>query len=147
MSFHFLAYETSDPNRPLRIERNTEYPKYTWYIIGSFLGIVALCHLVNLAILSCRRYQPRVTFDRVEPEKDVASERSASVVPTRISFRRLPVAALNAYRIFAFRTTVPVGSSHSINFAEITVMAAYIGMLFILTFINCKISTLRLNGQ
>lgn len=139
MSFPFLAEQTTDPNRVIRMERNEEYPKYSWYVIGSFLGVVAICHTINLVILWRRcSYQPKTILETVEGEKDVASESGASVVPKAISIRRLPLAILNSYRSIAFRMTVPVGRNHVINFAEVLLMSAYIILLFSLTFLGCK---------
>jgi ferric-chelate reductase len=45
-------------------------------------------------------------------------------------WRRLPVAAMNAYRVVAFRSTITIGS-YTLNIAEIVFTVLYIGALFI----------------
>ncbi|KAH9944667.1 iron reductase [Amylocystis lapponica] len=66
------------------------------------------------------------------------TEAQTNVMHTTRSFslRRLPLAIANAYRVFAFRWTLQVGESYTLNMAEVFVTCAYIIALFVWAFIN-----------
>lgn len=105
--------QTVDPNRSIRAALSAKYPKQVWYLLASFLTLVSLCHFASLLL------------SRVQRNRVGSSSRRGA-----ISLRRIPLALVNLFRVLAFRWTVPIGSSHSLNFAEVFLTMAYIAVLF-----------------
>ncbi|KAG2359762.1 ferric reductase NAD binding domain-containing protein [Suillus spraguei] len=63
--------------------------------------------------------------------------------PKQFSLRRIPLAIINFYRVVAFRWTIEIGQSYTLNIAEVFVTVAYIALLLIHAFIN----TTSVEGQ
>ncbi|KAF9238235.1 ferric reductase NAD binding domain-containing protein [Melanogaster broomeanus] len=123
------------PDRILSHERYELYPKEAWYGIAIFLVGVGICQwgsVLHIKLVKGRRPNPR------------ADEESTSPPAPRggISLSRLPVAAINAYRVIAFRCTLEVGS-YTLNTTEVLVTLAYIAYLLTWTFVN----TTNLEGE
>lgn len=53
------------------------------------------------------------------------------------SIARVPLALVNLFRIAAFQSTVPLGSSYCINLAEAFLTAAYLAVVLTWSLINC----------
>ncbi|EGN94560.1 hypothetical protein SERLA73DRAFT_62268 [Serpula lacrymans var. lacrymans S7.3] len=107
-----LARSTAPTDKTLRVERYTLYPEQVWYLFAVFIFVVGVFQTIN------------------DPEL-------ASTSASRgLSLRRIPLALTNAYRVVAFRWTLEIGSSYTLNMAEVFVTIAYIVMLFIWAFIN-----------
>jgi hypothetical protein len=56
----------------------------------------------------------------------------------KFSLRRIPLAFVNIYRVVAFRWTLEIGQTYTLNMAEIFVTLGYITLLLTYTFINSK---------
>lgn len=110
-SFATLA-KAPNRDRTIRVGRAAEYPKEIWYLLASFIALVSLCRILFLVYAYTRRSQ----------------ERSKAW--------RLPSTIVNAFRIIAFRLTVPVGRSHIVNITEIFLSAMYLATLLTWTLIN-----------
>ncbi|KAG1856390.1 ferric reductase like transmembrane component-domain-containing protein [Suillus subalutaceus] len=54
----------------------------------------------------------------------------------KFSLHRIPLAIINFYRVVAFRWTLEIGQSYTLNMAEVFVTVAYIALLLIYAFIN-----------
>ncbi|KAG2095871.1 ferric reductase NAD binding domain-containing protein [Suillus discolor] len=61
----------------------------------------------------------------------------------QFSLRRIPLAIVNVYRVVAFRWTLEIGKSYTLNMAEVFVTVAYIALLLIYAFVN----TTSVEGQ
>ena len=103
------------------------YPNQAWYGIGLFLFIIGLFNWSS--ILFSKFFVSRQSRDM---------ESFAAPRPNSGSFRRLPVALLNAYRVIAFRWTLHAGEMFCLTTAEITLTVAYIVYMYIWAFINSK---------
>lgn len=112
-----------DPDRPIRIARFFSYPDQVLYLVASFIGFVTLCHFVSLAYTFSRRNSVLVPGSRPRT--------------TALAFRRLPRAFMDVFRALAFRWTIDVGRSYTLNIAELFLTAAYAAVLFTWTMINC----------
>ena len=116
------AFTSSPSDKQLRSARAVAYPIRAWYCIGSFIGFVSLCYFLGLAYRIRRKVLPSTT------------SRQRGV----IDYRRLPVAVMHTFRAFAFRSTVSIGRSYTLNVAELFMTAAYAAILFSWGLVNSK---------
>ncbi|KAF8155465.1 ferric reductase NAD binding domain-containing protein [Crassisporium funariophilum] len=114
-----------DPDKAIRIARFFSYPKQVLYLIASFIALISLCHFIAAA------YQ-YATRKRVYQRTDAR---------TAVSLRRIPAAAADSFRAIAFRWTIPIGASHTLNLAEVGLTVGYIGVLLSWTFVNTTATT------
>ncbi|PBK61566.1 hypothetical protein ARMSODRAFT_653237 [Armillaria solidipes] len=110
-SFATVA-KAPNPDRDIRVARAAEYPKQYWYLLASFIALVSLYRILSLVYAYTRRSR----------ERSIAWRLSSTVV--------------NAFRIIAFRLTVPVGRSHIVNLAEIFLGVMYLTAMLTWTLIN-----------
>ncbi|KAI0644002.1 iron reductase [Trametes meyenii] len=119
-----------DPNRAIRAGHNKEYPREVWWLVASFIALVSLVQLASWVISKLS------SGPTPAPKEGKDAEAGVTVRPRRFSWRRLPLAILNAYRVVAFRWTLQVGQSYTLNFAEVFVTVVYIVALFVWEFVN-----------
>ncbi|KAF9653624.1 hypothetical protein BDM02DRAFT_3086890 [Thelephora ganbajun] len=112
-------------DRALANRYTEEYAYQVWWLVAPFLFLVGVTHYGSVAL---RKLFPG-RQERTDVEVDGRMIRDAG------SFRRLPLAIANAYRVLAFRTTFTVGP-FSLNLAEVALTIAYIVALFVWSFIN-----------
>ena len=115
----------------IRAQRTHEYPHQLWWFIASFIGLLAITHFLSWATF---RGSSRVPSR--EQTTDHEAGRAALVTPGVFSWRNLPTALVNLYRVVAFRWSLNIGKSYTLNFAEVFVTCAYIVALFTWEFIN-----------
>jgi ferric-chelate reductase len=109
--------------------RNVAYPNQIIYLIASFIALISLCHFSSMFyhfIFRKRVYE----WNR----------------RTTVSLTRLPAAVADSFRTLAFRWTVPVGSSHELNFAEVGLTLAYMAVLYTWAFINSMLDLFPLRS-
>ncbi|KAI0320573.1 ferric reductase NAD binding domain-containing protein [Amylostereum chailletii] len=114
-------------DKVLRVQRAEDYPKQVWYFLACFIGLVGLANHVSLISFHRHRH-------RFPAQGDAETQRPSST--GSISYRRLPLAAVNAWRVIAFRSHVRIGHSYSLNLAEVFMTATYITILFVWTMYN-----------
>lgn len=112
-------------DRALANQYTEEYTKQVWWLVASFLFLVGTTHYGAIALTKL--------FPGKKGPADV--EADGRVVRHASSFRRLPLAIANAYRVVAFRTTFTVGPIN-LNLAEVALTIAYIVALFVWSFIR-----------
>lgn len=122
-----MVSQTPDPDRKIRIAQAVEYPNRAWYCIASFIGFVSICHFTALIY-------------RIWWRRSTQNSRTRGV----ISYQRLPAATVNAFRALAFRWTLPIGESYTLNLAEVFLTAAYTVIIFVWALVN---STSCLSSQ
>ena len=108
-----------DTDKELRKARFLAYSKQVLYFIASFIALIFLCHLFSMLYHF-------VTRKRVHEWKR----------RTTVSLTRIPAAVADSFRALAFRWTVPVGSSHELNFVEVGLTLMYMAVLFTWVFVN-----------
>lgn len=113
-----VAARAVDPDKAIRIPRFFSYPKQVLYLVSSFIALVSLCHFISLAY----RYAIR--------------NRTYSATRRPSALRRFPTAVIDSLRAIAFRWTVPIGASYTLNLAEVGMTLGYTGVLLSWTFVN-----------
>ncbi|KAJ6526009.1 iron reductase [Mycena capillaripes] len=104
-----------NPDKPLSIQRNTQYPIQVWYLLASFIALVSICHWTTLLVTRLRGLK--------------ASSPGSSALS------RLPLTALHLFRTVAFRMTASFGG-YTLNLTEFFVGAGYIVAILTWEFIN-----------
>jgi ferric-chelate reductase len=105
------------------------YPTLAWACVGGFIAFVSVCHLFSLFSLPWRRVPLHSAASR---NRDV------------IHIRRLPAALTHTFRVIAFRWTISLGDSFTLNLAELFMTAGYIAILFSWALVNCRLHLLLL---
>jgi hypothetical protein len=102
-----------------RNARLLTYPKQVVYFIVSFIALISLCHFLSM-------FYHFIIRNRIHEWKR----------RTSVSLTRLPAAVADSFRALAFRWTIPVGSSHELNFVEVGLTFAYMAVLYTWAFVN-----------
>lgn len=115
-------------DKSLRSARNHLYPLQAWYCIALFIFIIAIFQWISF--LHSKFAGRRQMSNASDPEHASMHRRRA------LSWRRIPLGLVNAYRVISFRWTLEFGKSYTLNMAEVFVTMAYIIFLFVWAFIN-----------
>ncbi|KAG1870856.1 ferric reductase NAD binding domain-containing protein [Suillus subluteus] len=116
------------------LQQFVTYPEQVWYAIAAFLFIVGCFQwgsFVHSKFARRRHY---------ESDEETAITNG---IHQKFSLRRIPLAVINFYRVVAFRWTLEIGQSYTLNMAEVFVTVAYIALLLTYAFIN----TTTVEGQ
>ncbi|KIK92932.1 hypothetical protein PAXRUDRAFT_146211, partial [Paxillus rubicundulus Ve08.2h10] len=113
----------------IAIHRFVLYPEETWFCLATFLSAVGVFQWGSILHLKL------VQWHRPKKAPDEESTSSPTRPPKRFSLARLPLAAVNIYRVVAFRWTLEFGP-YAIKMAEVFVTIAYVALLLTWTFIN-----------
>ncbi|EIW76078.1 iron reductase [Coniophora puteana RWD-64-598 SS2] len=119
--------ETNPMDTVIRDERDNAYPLELWWSISIVMGVVGAFNwgsYVHSRLNRLRGASPADAENGASPSRKVSS------------WRRVPVAAVNAFRVVSFRWTLNVGSWCSLSLAEFFIGAGYIAMLITFAFIN-----------
>ena len=103
----------------IRTARILSYPKQILYLVGTLLILVSLCHFFSI-------FYQFITRKRVHGWKQRSS----------VSLQKVPAAVIDSFRTIAFRWSIPIGSSHELNLAEVALTLGYMAILYTWTFIN-----------
>ncbi|KZV61117.1 hypothetical protein PENSPDRAFT_759620 [Peniophora sp. CONT] len=127
---------TSHGGHPVSVSaiRNKTYPTEFWYCVLVLLAIICLGRVAGF-IGSWRRRRHAQALKTRDVE-------NRGTVARRSGWTRLPTAAVNAWRVVAFRSEIAFGPYYSINLAEGFITLAYLAALFTWSLINTTI-----NGQ
>lgn len=120
-------------DKTLRATRTREYPDEVWYFLACFIGTLAIFNWGSWAISKLS--------SKLSKKSAMDAEGGAGATNQRISLRRIPSAIANAYRVIAFRWTLQIGNSYTLNMAEVFVTCAYIIAIFVWEFINSELFT------
>ena len=116
-------------DQDLQNARILAYPKQVLYLVASFIALISLYHFFSM-------FYHFIIRKRVHEWKR----------RTTLSLTRLPAAVTDSFRTLAFRWTVPVGSSHELNFVEVGLTLAYMAVLYTWTFVNSMLHLLPLRN-
>ncbi|EJD53556.1 hypothetical protein AURDEDRAFT_156793 [Auricularia subglabra TFB-10046 SS5] len=108
-----------------RIWLNHEITKEVWYgVVAAFIFILTLCRIGDLLVT---RYRKARVADALRAATEKAeAEAPAPGTQGRFSMRRIPHAVVAAFRIVAFRSTIPVGTQSIITVADAGIIIGYI---------------------
>ena len=121
-SSHSLFDRAPNPDKVIYNSHIIYYSHRVWFCIAGVILFVTLCRFTSL----------------------LCNARTGMQTPARlrtrgaVQYRRLPAAMLNTFRAIAFRWTVPISNSYTLNLAEVFLTAAYIAVVFIWALVNCK---------
>lgn len=118
----------SDADITSLVDKNIHYPEQVWYTLAVFLFVVG-CFQWGSSLHS------KLAGSR-QHESD--EEKVSNHVQQKFSLRRIPLALVNFYRVVAFRWTLEIGQTYTLNMAEIFVTLGYIALLFTYSYINSK---------
>jgi hypothetical protein len=119
---------SSDADSTLITDRNTDYPEQVWYALAVFLSVVGCFQWGSSIHSKFARHRQH------ETDEETTSDR----IHHKFALRRIPLALINFYRVVAFRWTLEIGQTYTINMAEICVTLGYIALLLTYTYINSK---------
>lgn len=111
-------------------ERTIDYPREIWYLYACIIVFLSFFNACSLVLSRLWKRSAQLSTDR---EGFPSTSR-------RLSWRRLHVALINAWRVYVFRTVIVVGQRNicSWNAAEAFMTVAYVAVLFIWSLINCE---------
>ncbi|KAH7924967.1 hypothetical protein BV22DRAFT_1065836 [Leucogyrophana mollusca] len=124
------AVPTGPTDHDIRVPRNVLYAQEPWYCLGLFIFIIGVFQWGSFLHSKFAR--------RSLGSKDADLEVASTARARGFSLRRLPLAITNAYRVIAFRWTLEIGKSYTLNIAEVFVTVAYIIFLYVWAFMNTK---------
>ncbi|KAJ7626199.1 iron reductase [Roridomyces roridus] len=116
--------QSVDPDRIPRILLAALYPKQVWYFLAACMALVSLCHVISVLYA----YHTRQHVSKPTTEDGPLRH--------RLSWRRLPLAAVNLYRIIAFRWSLTLPGNYTFNVADFMLTTTYITIIFTWSFIN-----------
>ncbi|KAI0367299.1 iron reductase [Pilatotrama ljubarskyi] len=122
-----IARAAANPDKPIRTGRNREYPRQLWWFLASCIAFIGLCQFASWI---ARKYSSSRRCSQMD------SEAGAPPSTRRFSWRRLPWAAVNAFRVIAFRWTANIGKYCTFTFAEVFIVCGYTIALYTWAFVN-----------
>ncbi|KAI0091940.1 ferric reductase NAD binding domain-containing protein [Irpex rosettiformis] len=132
----------SQADRLLKAMQQRKYVKDLWILLGSviaFLTVIRTLRLLHSFTFSAKRSAaradpstPSTASEKVDPE---ALNKNHS---GKVSLRRLPAALASAFKVVAFRRTIPVGPGSNMNVTESLFVFGYIAIMLVLCFIDTE---------
>ncbi|KAF4574850.1 Ferric/Cupric Reductase Transmembrane Component [Pleurotus pulmonarius] len=106
-----------------------------WSILASVIGLLACLRLARVLLSSTPTIGRAATGELTE--KGDAEQQSNS--PTgKSSLRRVPKALVAAFKIVAFRWSIPIGPQATMSVAELTFILGYITVIFVREFVETR---------
>ncbi|KAF9498476.1 hypothetical protein BDN71DRAFT_1385581 [Pleurotus eryngii] len=106
-----------------------------WYILASVIGLLAFLRLAR-ALLSNAPTVGRVETGKLTEKGD--AEQQSNPPTGQSSLRRLPNAIVAAFKIVAFRWSIPIGPQATMSVAELTFILGYITVIFVREFVQTR---------
>ncbi|KAI0635361.1 iron reductase [Trametes polyzona] len=139
-SAQVLSARAANPDKPIRTGRNRAYPHQLWWFLASFIAFVALCQFFSWVAT-------KITATRSSRAPQVQGIEDGVRSTKHVSWRRLPLALVNTFRVIAFRWTLNIGDSFTLTFAETAIVGGYFIALYIWCFINSEHRSTDLAGD
>lgn len=132
---------SSAADRAVRDALEAKSVQEVWYILASAIGLLAFLRLARILLSNAPTVGRAETGELTE--KGDAEQQSNS--PTgKSSLRRLPNAIVAAFKIVAFRWSIPIGPQAAMSVAELTFILGYITVIFVREFVQSKPSLILL---
>lgn len=128
-----MSSDLSEADIIALVHENDAYPEQVWYTIAAFLFVVG-----------CFQWGSRIHSKFARRRHHESDEETAATndIQYKFSLRHIPLAIVNVYRVVAFRWTLEIGQSYTLNMAEVFVTVAYIALLLIYAFVNSELTEL-----
>ncbi|EKM59392.1 uncharacterized protein PHACADRAFT_169942 [Phanerochaete carnosa HHB-10118-sp] len=125
-------FTPTEADLALKAEEQREYVKDLWIFLASVVAFLTIVRALRLVLSLVIR--PRSVAS-------LLSEKSgAEVIQAgrngKVSLRRLPAAFASAFRIVAFRLSLPIGPGSVASVAELTFIFGYIAVMLVILLIN-----------
>jgi ferric-chelate reductase len=105
--------------------QQADYPILVWYCVAGFILLIPFWRIFYFLF----------RYTRTPPPLSVYRTRGS------ISLRRLPAAVIHSFQALAFRWTISIGKSYTLNVAQCFVSAAYMATLFTWSLVNCTLGS------
>lgn len=128
-----MSSDLSEADIIALVHENDAYPEQVWYTIAAFLFVVGFF-----------QWGSRIHSKFARRRHHESDEETAATndIQYKFSLRHIPLAIVNVYRVVAFRWTLEIGQSYTLNMAEVFVTVAYIALLLIYAFVNSELTEL-----
>ncbi|EMD40636.1 hypothetical protein CERSUDRAFT_111219 [Gelatoporia subvermispora B] len=127
------AGEPTAAQKAEKAHQQAEYVRDLWLIIASIIVFLALIRVTRFLLARLFKLSPSVKSDQ---SKKYSLETIDPNQTRRASWRRVPSAIASAFRIVAFRCSIPIGPGAVASIAELTFILGYIIVMFVLLFTN-----------
>ncbi len=132
-----MASSAAAADRAVRDALEAKSVQELWSILASVIGLLACLRLARVLLSSTPTIGRAATGELTE--KGDAEQQSNS--PTgKSSLRRVPKALVAAFKIVAFRWSIPIGPQATMSVAELTFILGYITVIFVREFVQSKSS-------
>ncbi|KAF7433186.1 hypothetical protein PC9H_005135 [Pleurotus ostreatus] len=126
---------SSAADRAVRDALEAKSVQELWYILASVIGLLAFLRVARDLASNAPTVGRAETGELTE--KGDAEQQSNS--PTgKSSLRRLPNAIVAAFKIVAFRWSIPIGPQATMSVAELTFILGYITVIFVREFVQTR---------
>lgn len=126
---------TSPADRKLKAELQEKYVKELWFFLAAVIAL--------LACIRAGRYICSIIF-KPKPLDLGLSNKNSNIEAIdggqtgKLSLRRLPAACSSAFRIVAFRYTIPIGPSSVASISELVFICGYMVAIFVWLLVNSR---------
>ncbi|EJD06301.1 uncharacterized protein FOMMEDRAFT_138344 [Fomitiporia mediterranea MF3/22] len=130
--------QDTDLDKTLRKLRAKTYPQYAVYLLVCTIFVAALCNAASI-LYNYLSLRAGMRGRRLGDNGDRDTEAAPAISRRRIggiSLRRMPLAAVNAVRIVAFRVSLPVAPNVRIPLFEVFVCLAHLLAILLFEFVN-----------
>jgi hypothetical protein len=132
----------NSPFRAYQLWQRAEYPKQVWYFVASGIALLILANVINLLRTRARVNSLRKSQANHASSGDV--ERNVTATPKVSSWKRTINSIDAAFKIIAFRWTVPYGPNYVLSFTELFFTLGYLLALLIWAFVHCEYTRLSI---
>lgn len=137
-SLHSRASTTpSTADRQLKALQQSKYVKEFWLFLA---GVIALLTIINATsrLLACLAKPKQHPVDAAYRDEKRSPEAFTPGRTGRISLRRFPHALASAFKIVAFRVTVPIGPSSVASVTEVVFIVGYLAALLAFLWVDSE---------
>lgn len=142
MGYHhsFIRPRDTSPSAAdllLKAQEQRVYVRQFWIFLASVIAVLAFFHWTSVAwslLLRTSNYAHHCTSEKEKHGLEVEKQTRVG----RRSWRNLPGAAASAFRIVAFRWTVPIGFKAVVSVSELVFISSYIVALLVWLLVNSK---------
>jgi hypothetical protein len=124
------------PHIDYQLWQREEYPKQVWAFVGASICALSFCNIIY--ILRVRGRKNKLTRRSQDRRTANDNEKSVTTDYRTSSWQRLLLATEAAFKIVAFRFTVPYGLTEVLSLSEVFFTVGYLTMILIWNFIYCE---------
>lgn len=139
-SFGFTAlrprFSPTKADLALKAEAQRKYVKDLWIFLACVVAFLTVIRVLRLVLSLVIHPRPA----KSQPSEKDSFETVQAGRNGRLSLRKLPAAFASAFRVVAFRLSIPVGPGSVASVAELLFIFGYIAVMLIMLLINSEYS-------